>query len=697
MNLIFDKMCFAQINYEKISCPNSLLGNFIPGLTSSPEGLKDFAHKQSQVQLASEIIEKLESNHLVKKDYESIRKEAFDLYLERLDPNKTIFILSELPEINKDSFNKNLISKDLKVAFSLFNLYSDRYYSRYNLQIDFLESVEEVDLRSSRKIKRTLSDNERTSNLEELESLWKDLIINDLIQLMLSGNDLDESISKTTKRLNNQLNYFEQTRVEDVFNIFVNSITSIYGPHTSYMSPKNSEDFDINMSLSLEGIGALLSSDGFYTSISSLVPGGPAEKTEQLKPEDKIIGVGQDDDGEIVDVIGWRIDDVVDLIRGPKGSKVRLQIIPTNAISDSETEEIEIVRNVVKLEDQAAEKKILPIQRGQKNYKVGVIALPAFYFDFEAYQKRDYNYKSSSKDVKRLLKELKRENIDGLVIDLRNNGGGSLYEANALAHLFLGRGTTVQVKNSNGNIQGLGERWGYQFYDKPIVILVNKFSASASEILAGAIQDYDRGLVVGTSTFGKGTVQKVDLLSSGQIKYTESKFYRVSGSSTQNLGVEPDINLPTLFNIDELGESSLDRALDHDSIPGTTVKNFNRVSNFKDILRKLSLDRVEESPLFKSIKARKQWQSENKSEFLDLNLDKRMEQKNSIEKFLLANENNLRRSLNLPTYESYKDFMDREDDPESLDIESEILGEAANILIDLVELKKEPLMAMNQK
>ena len=509
--------------------------------------------------------------------------------------------------------------------------------------------------------------------------------------------DRDESISKTTKRLNNQLNYFEQTRVEDVFNIFVNSITSIYGPHTSYMSPKNSEDFDINMSLSLEGIGALLSSDGLYTSISSLVPGGPAEKTEQLKPEDKIIGVGQDDDGEIVDVIGWRIDDVVDLIRGPKGSKVRLQIIPTNAISDSETEEIEIVRNVVKLEDQAAEKKILPIQRGQKNYKVGVIALPAFYFDFEAYQKRDYNYKSSSKDVKRLLKELKRENIDGLVIDLRNNGGGSLYEANALAHLFLGRGTTVQVKNSNGNIQGLGERWGYQFYDKPIVILVNKFSASASEILAGAIQDYDRGLVVGTSTFGKGTVQKVDLLSSGQIKYTESKFYRVSGSSTQNLGVEPDINLPTLFNIDELGESSLDRALDHDSIPGTTVKNFNRVSNFKDILRKLSLDRVEESPLFKSIKARKQWQSENKSEFLDLNLDKRIEQKNSIEKFLLANENNLRRSLNLPTYESYKDFMDREDDPESLDIESEILGEAANILIDLVELKKEPLMAMNQK
>ena len=279
----------------------------------------------------------------------------------------------------------------------------------------------------------------------------------------------------------------------------------------------------------------MLSSDGLYTSISSLVPGGPAEKTDMLQPEDKIVGVGQDDTGEIVDVVGWRIDDVVDLIRGPKGSKVRLEIIPSSALNDSETKEILIVRNVVKLEDQAAEKKIITLERDTKDYKVGVIELPAFYFDFDAYQKRDYNYKSSSKDVKRLIKELNKENIDGLIVDLRNNGGGSLYEANALAHLFLGRGTTVQVKSSNGNIQGLGERWGYRFFDKPLVVLVNKFSASASEILAGAIQDYDRGLVVGTSTFGKGTVQRVDLLTAGQIKFTESKFYRVSEAVTKRL------------------------------------------------------------------------------------------------------------------------------------------------------------------
>ena len=503
---------------------------------------------------------------------------------------------------------------------------------------------------------------------------------------MLTGNSLDESVEKTIKRMNNQLNYFQQTRGEDVFNIFVNSIASIYGPHTSYMSPKTSEDFDINMSLSLEGIGALLSSDGLYTSISSLVPGGPAEKTDSLKPEDKIIGVGQDAEGEIVDVIGWRIDDVVDLIRGPKGSKVRLEIIPSTALSDTETKEVEIIRNVVKLEDQAAEKKILSLTRNNKEYKVGVIQLPAFYFDFEAYQKRDYNYKSSSKDVKRLLKELKIQNVDGLVFDLRNNGGGSLYEANALAHLFLGRGTTVQVKSSNGNIQGLGERWGYQFFDKPLVVLVNKFSASASEILAGAIQDYDRGLVVGTSTFGKGTVQKVDLLSSGQIKFTESKFYRVSGSSTQNLGVEPDIKLPSLFKIDELGESNLDRALEHDNIPKTSFKNFNRVSPFLEPLREKSITRIAKSALFDSVEAKKKWQAENEINFLDLNLKTRMNQKDKIEEFLLSNENSLRKALNLPTYESYKEFVEREDDPEILDVDEEVLGEAANILIDLIEL-----------
>ena len=667
------------------------------GFAFEANSTNSYLPSSQQFLLAEEIVEKLETNHLIKKDYASVKAEILEVYVDRLDPNKAIFTDIQVLEFLDNTEKAESLEEDLKSAFGLFNLYASTYQARYDTQLNFLNLIQEENLKDTRKLRRDLSNAERLNNQEELRDLWIDLSTNDVIQLMLSGNTLEESVSKTKKRMSNQLNYFLQTRNEDVFNIFVNSIAAVYGPHTAYMSPKNSEDFDINMSLSLEGIGALLSSDGLYTSISSLVPGGPAEKTDLLQPEDKIVGVGQDDTGEIVDVVGWRIDDVVDLIRGPKGSKVRLEIIPSSALNDSETKEILIVRNVVKLEDQAAEKKIITLERNTKDYKVGVIELPAFYFDFEAYQKRDYNYKSSSKDVKRLIKELNKENIDGLIVDLRNNGGGSLYEANALAHLFLGRGTTVQVKSSNGNIQGLGERWGYRFFDKPLVVLVNKFSASASEILAGAIQDYDRGLVVGTSTFGKGTVQRVDLLTAGQIKFTESKFYRVSGSSNQKIGIQPDITLPSQFNVEELGESNYERALDHDSIPGIAYKDFNRVSHYKNQLEARSSKRVNQSALFESIKFRKQWREDNQNEFLDLNLVERIKQKNKIEEFLLSNENDLRKKLNLPTFSSYKEFMDRDDDPDQLNVESEILGEAANILIDLIEIKNEPVFALNDK
>ena len=661
------------------------------------DSIEVFDKSESHIRLSEEIIETLESNHLIKKDYASIKTQVFTEFLERLDPNKTIFTSPEIEIFFKRSDLALNIEEDLDLAFDIFNKYVDRYYLRHQTQIDFLHSIKEENLNTSRTLIRDLSESKRLNSLIDLEYLWIDLSTNDAIQLILSGNSLEEAVEKTKKRMHNQLNFFEQTRSEDVFNIFVNSIGSIYGPHTTYMSPKNSEDFDINMSLSLEGIGALLSSDGLYTSISSLVPGGPAEKTDSIKPKDKIVGVGQEDEEEIVDVIGWRIDDVVELIRGPKGSKVRLEIIPSTSLDDNETKEIEIVRNVVKLEDQAAEKEIINIQRGEIDYKVGVIELPAFYLDFNAFQNRDYDYKSSHKDVKKLLKELKQENVDGLVIDLRNNGGGSLFEANKLAHLFLGRGTTVQIKNANGNIHGLGERWGYQYFDKPLVVLVNKFSASASEIVAGAIQDYGRGLVVGTDTFGKGTVQRVDSLSSGQIKFTESKFYRVSGSSTQNLGIEPDISLPSLYNLEELGESKLDRALAHDSIPETSYKDFNRVNPYVKELKEISKRRIKNSSLFSNIELRKKWQEENKRDNLNLNLEIRKTQKNIIEEFVLTNENSLRNRLNLPTFSSYKEFMEREDDPAMLDLDKEVMNEAANILIDLVELKGRSLIAMNKK
>ena len=655
--------------------------------------LNTFYYTKDQVALAKEVITVLENDHFLKKSFDSIQNEAFELYLERLDPNKNIFLANEIQKFKEDIKNKLDIKDNLEIAYLAFKTYAERYQMRFDIQIEFLNNISDQDIRSSKSIVRDRSKADSLNVIEELRTLWKDLILNDVIQLMLSGNSLEDSAEKTLKRIKNQLNYFKQTRNEDVFNIYINSISSIYGPHTSYMSPKNSEDFDINMSLSLEGIGALLSPDGPYTSISSLIPGGPAEKSGLLKPKDKIIGVGQDDDKEIVDVVGWRLDDVVELIRGPKNSKVRLEIIPGTSLDDSETKEIEIIRSLVKLEDQAAEKKVINVERGYKTFKIGVIELPAFYFDFEAYQKRDYSYRSSSKDVKKLLRELNNDDIEGLILDLRNNGGGSLYEANALAHLFIGRGTTVQVKDSKGNIQGLGERWGYQFFDKPLLVLVNKFSASASEILAGAIQDYNRGIIVGTDTFGKGTVQRVDMLSAGQLKFTESKFYRVSGSSTQNKGVNPDIKIPASFDIDEIGESKLDRALEHDSIPTAYYRNFNRVGSYIDLLKEKSNERISNSLFFQSMDTRKEWRKANDITFLDLHIDKRKKVKEGIENFVLLEENELRRMLELPTYENYQDFLDRDEDPDSLNIDFNVLDEAANILSDLIEVKSEPLLA----
>ena len=447
-----------------------------------------------------------------------------------------------------------------------------------------LSEIETLDLRQNRKILKDRTESDRKETIEDLERLWEDLLINDVIQLNLSGNDFNETKNKLTKRIDNQFNFFERTKSEDVIDLYINSIALTYGPHTTYMSPKRTEDFDIDMSLSLEGIGALLSNDGLYTTISSLVPGGPAEKSNKLKPNDRIVGVAQETEDVITDVIGWRIDDVVQLIRGPKNTEVKLEVIPATSLDESQTKIITLTRNFVKLEDQAAQKRIINIKKSDSEYKLGVVELPAFYMDFDAYQKREYDFRSSSKDVKDLIRGMKNNDIDGLIIDLRNNGGGSLLEANALAHLFLGAGTKVQVKTSSGSIHGLGERRGFQFYDGPLAILVNRFSASASEILAGAIQDYERGLILGTDTFGKGTVQRVQSLSSGQIKFTESKFYRVSGKSTQSKGISPDIYLPSPINTEEFGENKLPGALEYDSIAKTRVRDFNRLNTSTSLL-----------------------------------------------------------------------------------------------------------------
>lgn len=665
-------------------------------LSENPEDFYTF--NDDHIKLTKEVIGILETQHFSKKSYISLKEETLYSYFERLDPNRTIFLASEIERfvVQHQSLRKENQVEELNRAFEIFNLYRKRYEKRYNYQKEILETTKDSDLKQDRKILKDRSESNWPNQIEVLYQLWQDIILNDVIQLNLNGNELKETKEKLLKRLANQYHFFKQTKSEDIVDLYINSIALTYGPHTSYMSPKRMEDFEIDMRLSLEGIGALLSSDGLYTTIASLVPGGPAEKTDKLKPKDKIIGVAQEGEDDITDVIGWRIDDVVQLIRGPKNTNVRLEIIPSSSVDESETKIIEITRNVVKLEDQAAEEKIISVKKDSLEYKVGVISLPAFYMDFEAFSRREYDFRSSSKDVKKLIVSLKEKNIDGLILDLRNNGGGSLFEANALAHLFLGGGIKVQVKSSNGNIQGIGDRRGFQFYDGPLVILVNKFSASASEILAGAIQDYERGLVLGSDTFGKGTVQRVQELSRGQLKFTESKFYRVSGKSTQNKGISPDIILPSPINENEYGESTLPKALGYDVISKTKIRNFNRVPSSKQIFTKHHKDRVDASVIFNHYKTLNSWRKNQANEkFLELDIEKRKLKKEKIETDILSMENELRKKLGLNTFNTYKDFLDKDEEDKKPDIDEEILYEAANILTDFIDYSFKPIVTMN--
>ena len=681
------------IKFLLLLCCSQLL---LSGLLAETE---EYVFNDDHVKLTNEIIEILEKHHFTKKKYLSIKTEALNSFLDRLDPSRSVFLEKEVNSFAANDLDAEINDQhaSLEQAFKIFELYRSRYLERYQLQKSLLSEIETLDLRQNRKILKDRTESDRKETIEDLKRLWEDLLINDVIQLNLSGNDLNETKNKLTKRIDNQFNFFERTNSEDVIDLYINSIALTYGPHTTYMSPKRTEDFDIDMSLSLEGIGALLSNDGLYTTIASLVPGGPAEKSNKLKPNDRIVGVAQETEDVITDVIGWRIDDVVQLIRGPKNTEVKLEVIPATSLDETQTKIITLTRNFVKLEDQAAQKRIINIKKSDSEYKLGVVELPAFYMDFDAYQKREYDFKSSSKDVKDLIRAMKNNDIDGLIIDLRNNGGGSLLEANALAHLFLGAGTKVQVKTSSGSIHGLGERRGFQFYDGPLAILVNRFSASASEILAGAIQDYERGLILGTDTFGKGTVQRVQTLSSGQIKFTESKFYRVSGKSTQSKGISPDIYLPSPINTEEFGESKLPGALEYDSIAKTRVRDFNRLNTSTSLLSSEHEVRVNDSVLFKHHKKLKAWRKAQQEEkFLELNIDNRKTEKENKESDLLTMENDLRKKIGLNTFESYQAFLDREEIKEEPDIDEEILLEAANILSDFIEYSYKPVISMNK-
>ena len=447
------------------------------------------------------------------------------------------------------------------------------------------------------------------ANAAELNDIWRKRIKYDALNLKLAGKDWP-SISETLKkRYENIRKAIYQTKSEDVFQLYLNAYTESVDPHTNYLLPITSDNFKIDMTRALEGIGAQLQAEDDYTKVVEIIAGGPAFKSNLLHRDDKIIGVAQGNDGEMVDVIGWRVNDVVKLIRGPKESVVRLLILQASDGANALPKEIKLVRDKVKLEDQSAKKQILEFNNNEIPYRVGVISIPAFYYDYEAEQKGDRNFKSTTRDVRKLINELQSEKVDGIVIDLRNNGGGSLQEAIELTGLFIKDGPVVQVKQSSGYIDVGDDPDPGIAYSGPLAVLVNRFSASASEIFSAAIQDYGRGIILGEQTFGKGTVQNLIDLNRmwgktgnklGQVKITIAKFYRISGGSTQHLGVVPDIKFPSPIDAHEFGESSESSALPWDQIMATKFLPFTNVNDFIPLLQNMHEMRIKSDLRFQS-------------------------------------------------------------------------------------------------
>ncbi|MFC6338348.1 carboxy terminal-processing peptidase [Pseudomonas karstica] len=578
--------------------PSTALALFI-GLGLLPLSTNTFAANswdklqpdRDEVIASLNIVELLKRHHYSKPPLDDARSVIiYDSYLKLLDPSRSYFLASDIAEFDKwkTQFDDLLKSGDLQPGFTIYKRYLDRVKARLDFALAELnKGVDKLDFTQKETLLVDRKDAPWLTSTAALDDLWRKRVKDEVLRLKIAGKEPKAIQELLTKRYKNQLARLDQTRAEDIFQAYINTFAMSYDPHTNYLSPDNAENFDINMSLSLEGIGAVLQSDNDQVKIVRLVPAGPADKTKQVAPADKIIGVAQDDK-EMVDVVGWRLDEVVKLIRGPKGSVVRLEVIPhTNAPNDQTSKVVSITREAVKLEDQAVKKSVLNLKQDGKDYKLGVIEIPAFYLDFKAFRAGDPDYKSTTRDVKKLLTELQKEKVDGVVIDLRNNGGGSLQEATELTSLFIDKGPTVLVRNADGRVDVLEDENPGAFYKGPMALLVNRLSASASEIFAGAMQDYHRALIIGGQTFGKGTVQTIQPLNHGELKLTLAKFYRVSGQSTQHQGVLPDIDFPSIIDTKEIGESALPEAMPWDTIR-PAIKP--AVDPFKPYLAQLKAD-----------------------------------------------------------------------------------------------------------
>ena len=608
------------------------------------------------------IVDALSSRHYVTTELNDLLSEQiYQGFLEDLDPSKSYLLASDIAEFDtlRYQLDDTLLRGDAKPAFIIFNRYHQRVLARFESILAQLEKGTDVfDFERDEFLELDREEAPWATNNAELDDLWRRRLKNAVLNLRLADKEPEKIQELLLKRYKNRLTRTRQTNSEDVYQLYMNAFTRTYDPHTQYFSPRTSENFNINMSLSLEGIGAVLQQEDEFTRVVSLVPAGPADKSKQVFPDDKIVAVAQGLEGEMIDVIGWRLDEVVQLIRGKKDTIVRLDVIPASSTDSSESKIVKIVRNTVKLEEQSAKSEIIEVEQFGHKRKIGVIDIPAFYIDFQALQKGEKDFKSTTRDVKVLLADLMAEGVEGVVIDLRNNGGGSLQEARTLTGLFIDRGPTVQIRSKSNRVDILNDRDIRTIYDGPLAVLVNRLSASASEIFAGAMQDYERGVIIGSQTFGKGTVQSLLPMNRGQLKLTQAKFYRISGESTQHKGIIPDISFPSNFDLDSIGESTLDGPLPWDQISATSFRTKQMIGPLVTELDRLHKARVTEDPEFTYMADAAAYRKVRAQQTaVTLNESQRLKEKEDSDTFWLALENTKRLQQGLPEIDSLDELQ----------------------------------------
>jgi len=657
--------------------------------------------------ILSQLIRNHYSEVRVDDDFSSL---LLDRYLENLDGSRIYFTQADIDEFEQYRFELDdmLRAGDVEAGFVMYNRYQQRVIER---MVYSLKRIEEDDMPFDFTIDESMvierSEEPWPANHEELEDLWRKRVKSNVLSALLADEDTSEAevLKDLSERYRSQLSQLLKNDQREVFQLYMDTLTMAIDPHTQYYLPQAAENFNMNMSLQLQGIGAVLTTEDEYTKVVEIVTGGPADLSGELQPNDRISAVAQGD-GEFVDVIGWRVDDVVQLIRGEKGSVVRLNVIPSNSDSDFEQKIVSITRDTVQLENQSAQSDIIEIERDGETFSIGVIELPTFYIDFTALQNRDPNYRSTTRDVRRLLEELKAQDVDAVVMDLRNNGGGSLLEANSLVGLFIDRGPTVQVMDAEQRNTVQGDSDPGLAYDGPLAVLVNRLSASATEIFAGAIQDYQRGLVLGSQTFGKGTVQELIPLGEGQLKITRAKFYRISGESTQFRGVLPDVDFPDIYDVsEEIGEEALPSALPWDTIETTSFyRPFGDLQPFLPTLVNRHEERMQTDPDFNFINAQIQRALENRADnSVSLNRETLLAERAENDAWRLRIENARRIAKGEEPYASIEEMNGTADDEEDVAINTPgiedvaedeqedldpYLRESGNVLVDLIELQR---------